>query len=126
MRDAEEAVRTLRTLKKFGLRIAVDDFGTGYSSLAYLKRFPLDALKIDRVFVRDVLADPEDAAIAMAIINLAHTLNLRVVAEGVETKAQYDFLKAHGCDEMQGFYFSRPLAPEDCARMLIERRRLRG
>jgi diguanylate cyclase (GGDEF)-like protein/PAS domain S-box-containing protein len=122
MHNAEEAASTLRNLKAFGLRIAVDDFGTGYSSLAYLKRFPIDALKIDRVFIRDVTSNAEDAAIAMAIINLAHTLNLHVVAEGVETGDQVAFLKAHGCDEIQGFYFAPPLTVEDCTKMLVDRR----
>jgi diguanylate cyclase (GGDEF)-like protein/PAS domain S-box-containing protein len=124
MSDAEEAVDTLRKLKALGARIAVDDFGTGYSSLAYLKRFPLDALKIDRTFVRDAVTDPDDAAITLSIINLAHSLKLNVVAEGVETEGQLQFLRTHGCDEMQGFYFSRPLPVEDSTRALAEGRRL--
>jgi len=124
MSDAEEAVETLRKLKALGVRIAVDDFGTGYSSLAYLKRFPLDALKIDRTFVRDAVTDPDDAAITVTIINLAHSLKLNVVAEGVETEGQLQFLRSHGCDEMQGFYFSRPLPVEDSTRALAEGRRL--
>jgi EAL domain-containing protein (putative c-di-GMP-specific phosphodiesterase class I)/CheY-like chemotaxis protein len=124
MSDAEEAVETLRKLKALGVRLAVDDFGTGYSSLAYLKRFPLDALKIDRAFVRDAVTDPDDAAITLTIIHLAHNLKLKVVAEGVETEGQLNFLRSHGCDEMQGYYFSRPLPVEDCTRALAEDRRL--
>ncbi len=120
MSDSEAAVQTLKNMKARGLRLSVDDFGTGYSSLAYLKRFPLDSLKIDRAFIRDVTTDPDDATIAMAIINLAHSLNLNVVAEGVETEAQLSFLKAHACDEMQGYYFARPLPAADCTRALRE------
>jgi diguanylate cyclase (GGDEF)-like protein/PAS domain S-box-containing protein len=125
MSDPEGAARTLRGLKDTGVKISVDDFGTGYSSLAYLKRFPIDSLKIDRSFVRDITMDPEDEAIALAIIGLAHALKLRVVAEGVETSAQLAWLAANGCDEIQGFYFSVPTTPEECAKMLSENRRLR-
>jgi EAL domain-containing protein (putative c-di-GMP-specific phosphodiesterase class I) len=124
MRDAEQAARVLKTLKSYGLRIAVDDFGTGYSSLAYLKRFPLDALKIDRAFVRDVTTDADDAAIAIAIIGLAHSLKLKVIAEGVETQAQLRFLREHGCDEIQGWVFAEALPAADCARLVLENRRL--
>jgi len=124
MSDAEEAVETLRELKALGVRLAVDDFGTGYSSLAYLKRFPLDTLKIDRAFIRDAITNPDDATIALSMINLAHSLKLKVVAEGVETEGQLNFLRSHGCDEMQGYYFARPLPVEECTRALIEDRRL--
>ena len=93
MTDAEEAVRTLTNLKAAGLRLSVDDFGTGYSSLAYLKRFPIDALKIDRAFIRDAITNPDDAEITLAMINLAHNLKLKVIAEGVETEAQLNFLR---------------------------------
>jgi diguanylate cyclase (GGDEF)-like protein/PAS domain S-box-containing protein len=124
MGDAEEAVRMLAELKASGVRLSVDDFGTGYSSLAYLKRLPLDALKIDRAFIRDVTIDPDDASITLAIIGLAHSLELTVVAEGVETAEQLAFLKANGCDEMQGFYFAKPLPAPDCTRWLAEGRRL--
>ena len=107
-----------------GVRLSMDDFGTGYSSLAYLKRFPLDSLKIDHAFIRDCIDSPDDASIALAIISLAHSLNLKVVAEGVETEAQLHFLRAHGCDEMQGYYFSKPLPVADCTRMLRDNTRL--
>ena len=126
MRDPEEAVRMLKIMRSYGLRLSVDDFGTGYSSLAYLKRFPIDALKIDRAFIRDVTTDPDDASIALAIISIAHTLKLKVVAEGVETEAQLDFLRANACDEIQGFYFAHPLPVADCTRTLMGDRQLRS
>ena len=124
MHDPAEAAGMLNRLRRIGVKVSIDDFGTGYSSLAYLKRFPLDALKIDRTFVRDLTVDSDDAEIAGAIISLAHNLKLKVVAEGVETEAQLNFLRSHGCDEMQGYYFARPLSVEDCSRTLIENRRL--
>ncbi|HCE07052.1 MAG TPA: hypothetical protein DEQ40_00330, partial [Oxalobacteraceae bacterium] len=101
-----------------------DDFGTGYSSLAYLKRFPFDFVKIDRTFITDLTDNPEDAAIATAIIAMAHSLGLRVVAEGVETDSQLQFLRALGCDEMQGYYFSPPVPAAAFAVMLREGKRL--
>ncbi len=115
MSDAEEAARTLRALKAYGVGLSVDDFGTGYSSLAYLKRFPLDVLKIDRAFIRDITSDSDDAAITRAIITLAHSLKLKVVAEGVETREQAQFLQSLACDELQGFYFGEPRMPEEFA-----------
>jgi diguanylate cyclase (GGDEF)-like protein len=124
MSDPEGAARTLRGLKDSGVKISVDDFGTGYSSLAYLKRFPIDALKIDYSFVRDITTDPEDAMITLAIIGLAHSLKLKVVAEGVETQEQLELLAANGCDEIQGYRFSVPTTPDECARMMRENRRL--
>jgi diguanylate cyclase (GGDEF)-like protein/PAS domain S-box-containing protein len=126
MSDAEDAVQMLHQLKGAGARLSVDDFGTGYSSLAYLKRFPLDTLKIDRTFIRDAISNPDDATITITIINLAHSMRLKVVAEGVETEGQCNFLRTHRCDEMQGFYFARPLGAEECARALVEGRRLPG
>jgi diguanylate cyclase (GGDEF)-like protein/PAS domain S-box-containing protein len=124
MKDPEEAARTLRGLKAAGVKLSVDDFGTGYSSLAYLKRFPLDELKVDRAFINDIVTEPDDAAITLAIISLAHSLKLRVVAEGVETEAQLNLLALHSCDEMQGYYFSRPVAAAELEAMLRDGRRL--
>lgn len=109
MRDVNEAMQTLDSLKKLGLSIAVDDFGTGYSSLNYLKQFPIDVLKIDRTFVDGLPEGEQDAQIARAIIAMAHSLNLSVIAEGVETHDQLDFLREHGCDEVQGYLFGRPM-----------------
>jgi diguanylate cyclase (GGDEF)-like protein/PAS domain S-box-containing protein len=114
----EAAVQTLRELKALGVRVAIDDFGTGYSSLSYLRRFPIDTLKIDRSFIADITRDPDDAAIATAVIALAHTLKLRVVAEGVETDEQAAFLSARRCDHVQGFLFGVPLPAEDCSGLL--------
>lgn len=124
MKEVAETVQSLATLKASGVSLSMDDFGTGYSSLAYLKRFPLDELKIDRAFISDVATNPEDAEITLTIIRLAHSLSLKVVAEGVETEAQLNFLRAHGCDEIQGYYFAKPLSVEDCTRILWEGRRL--
>ncbi len=118
MEDTDFSMMTLREFKQMGLEIAIDDFGTGYSSLAYLKRFPLDRLKIDRSFVSDIEIDPDDTAIVPAIISLAHNLSLKVIAEGVETEAQLEYLKAFGCDEVQGYYFAKPM-PADQARDYI-------
>ncbi len=112
MGNAERHVRTLHELKELGVRLSIDDFGTGYSSLSYLKRFPLDELKIDRSFVAGVDTDPDNAAIVIAIIAMAHCLGLSVVAEGVETEAQLAFLKSKACDECQGFLFARPMTAE--------------
>ncbi len=124
MRHAEDTLRTLEALHEMGVQIAIDDFGTGYSSLSYLRRFPIDALKIDRSFVQDIGVDPDGAAIVRAIIAMAHTLKLRVIAEGVETPEQLAFLRAYGCDEMQGYLFSRPQAADEIGNLLHEARRL--
>lgn len=118
IRDPAHAVALLDGLKAMGVRLSIDDFGTGYSSLGYLKRFPIDNLKIDRSFIRDLPADGEDAAITLAIIAMAHSLRLTVVAEGVETDQQRRFLGKHGCDEMQGYLFSKPLGAEEFVRLL--------
>ncbi|MBI3504393.1 MAG: EAL domain-containing protein [Proteobacteria bacterium] len=112
----------LRELKAFGVWIAVDDFGTGYSSLSYLRRFPIDTLKIDISFVRELGMSPDGESIAIAIINLARSLNLRVVAEGVETVTQLEFLRTHACDEIQGYYCSRPLPAAALAELRLQRR----
>jgi diguanylate cyclase (GGDEF)-like protein/PAS domain S-box-containing protein len=112
MKNPELTVKILRELRKRGMHISIDDFGTGYSSLNYLKRFPLTALKIDRSFVRDIFIDPDDSAIVKIMITMAHTLNLKVVAEGVENEKQLEFLRAAGCDYCQGYFFSPPVAPD--------------
>lgn len=112
MHDVNEAMLILESLKQLGLSIAIDDFGTGYSSLNYLKQFPIDVLKIDRTFVDGLPSGEQDAQIARAIIAMAHSLNLAVIAEGVETQEQLDFLREHGCDEVQGYLFGRPMPPE--------------
>jgi EAL domain-containing protein (putative c-di-GMP-specific phosphodiesterase class I) len=113
MQDVEVGQRSLHSLKEFGFAIAVDDFGTGYCSLNYLKRFPLDTLKVDRAFVNDITADADDAAIVRAIIGLGHNLGLKLVAEGVETSEQLQFLQAEGCDLVQGFLMSRAVPAEE-------------
>jgi diguanylate cyclase (GGDEF)-like protein len=120
MKNAESAVRTLTDLKKMGVKIAIDDFGTGYSSLGYLKRLPIDTLKIDQSFVRDVTTDPDDAALVMTIITLAHNLRLKVIAEGVETEEQQRFLHLLRCDEWQGYLFSKPVPFEAFEKLLLQ------
>jgi diguanylate cyclase (GGDEF)-like protein/PAS domain S-box-containing protein len=118
MENPEASRRLLEPLKASGVRVVLDDFGTGYSSLAYLRHFPLDAVKIDRSFIRDIADDPEDATIVKAVIALAHELRLGVTAEGVETQEQLDFLLAHGCDNAQGFFFARPEPAAELVRRL--------
>jgi EAL domain-containing protein (putative c-di-GMP-specific phosphodiesterase class I) len=119
MQDAEAGRRSLLTLKEFGFALAIDDFGTGYCSLNYLKRFPLDTLKIDRSFVADINDDPDDAAIVRAIIALGHSLDLKIVAEGVTTQAQLRFLQAESCDAIQGYLMS-PAVPAAKFRELLQ------
>lgn len=121
MSDPEESIAILEQLSSMGVMVSVDDFGTGYSSMSYLRRFPIDKLKIDRVFISEIASRPEDASIVRAIVSLAHSLRLKVVAEGVETPAQLEFLKAIGCDEYQGYHFSRPLPGDEFERLIREK-----
>ncbi|MGH8808693.1 MAG: putative bifunctional diguanylate cyclase/phosphodiesterase [Noviherbaspirillum sp.] len=118
IQHAEHALKQLAAIKRMGVRLAIDDFGTGYSSLGQLKHFPIDTLKVDRSFVRDIATDAEDKAIAEAIIAMGKTLSMTVVAEGVETVEQEAFPRTHACDEMQGYYFSKPVPAEDFAALL--------
>jgi EAL domain-containing protein (putative c-di-GMP-specific phosphodiesterase class I) len=118
MKHADSAASILKTLRENGIQVAIDDFGTGYSSLGYLRKFPLDALKIDQSFVRQISSADEDTTIVTAVIALAQSLNLRVIAEGVETREELGFLRDHRCDEVQGYYFSRPVVAEQFPKLL--------
>ena len=118
MQDALQTVETLKRLKSLGISLSIDDFGTGYSSLSYLRRFPIDSLKVDKSFIREVTTNADDSAIVTSIILMGHSLKLKVVAEGVETKSQLTFLKVLQCDEVQGFYFSRPVPADELERQL--------
>jgi len=118
MQDAESTVRTLGALKAMGVTLAIDDFGTGYSSFTYLRRFPVDALKVDKSFVQQITEDPGDATIVSAMINIGKSLNQRVIAEGVETPEQLKFLQSHECSEGQGYYFSHPVAAGQAGKLL--------
>jgi diguanylate cyclase (GGDEF)-like protein len=120
MTHARKTIGILKRLKTLGIRISIDDFGTGYSSLAYVKRFPIDVLKIDRSFVMDITTNPANAAVTAAIIDMAHSLDIRVVAEGVETIEQLDFLRDRGCDEIQGYYFARPLPAAEIPKLVLK------
>ena len=113
MKDVDATIETLSYLKDTGITLAIDDFGTGYSSLSYLKRFPLDELKIDQSFVKDLEASNDDAAICAAIIAMAHQLSLTVIAEGVETEKQVEFLRSNECDQVQGYLFGKPVPALD-------------
>lgn len=124
MIEPESAVEILREIKSYGIGLSVDDFGTGYSSLAYLKRFPIDTLKIDRMFIKDITSNHEDAAITRAVIVLAHELDLNVIAEGVETFDQLELLVKHGCDQIQGYLFSKLVTSDECAVMIKSSRTL--
>jgi diguanylate cyclase (GGDEF)-like protein/PAS domain S-box-containing protein len=124
MQDVQATAAALARLKKMGVGVAVDDFGTGYSSLSYLKRFPIDTIKIDRLFIKELTTSAEDAAIAKALIEMAHSLKLKTVAEGVETAGQLGYLRRRHCDEVQGNYFSVPVPAEEFAKLLASRRRL--
>jgi EAL domain-containing protein (putative c-di-GMP-specific phosphodiesterase class I) len=118
MRNVSRAVRVLDAIQSRGIRLAIDDFGTGYSSMSLMKQFPIDTIKIDRSFVRDLPSDSEDRAIAQAIIGMGKALGMTVVAEGVETAEQEAFLRGHACDEMQGFVFSKAVPPQQLAELL--------
>jgi diguanylate cyclase (GGDEF)-like protein len=120
MHNTDMVFTTLYELSKIGLRLSIDDFGTGYSSLSYLKRFPIYAIKIDRSFIKEINTSPDDAAISKAIISMAHSLKLKVIAEGVETKHQLGFLREQGCDGAQGFLFSRPLPVDEIIKFLTK------
>ena len=118
MRGAEATEATLKALRSRGIRMAIDDFGTGYSSLSYLRKFSIDALKIDRSFIRQITTHPEETTIVSAMISMGKSLKLRVIAEGVETHEELAFLRAHQCDEAQGYHFSRPVRPQQFAELL--------
>jgi EAL domain-containing protein (putative c-di-GMP-specific phosphodiesterase class I) len=121
--NVDEVLDTVERLKRLGVRLSIDDFGTGYSSLSYLKRFDVDKLKVDQSFVRDLTSNPNDAAIVQAIIQMGHSLNLRVIAEGVEDAEVLDRLRTLGCDEVQGYHFAKPMTAEEFVRYV---RRDRG
>jgi EAL domain-containing protein (putative c-di-GMP-specific phosphodiesterase class I) len=121
MRTPTVAARRMEELRAHDVRLAIDDFGTGYSSLSYLKQFNVNRLKIDQSFVRDIGSDPDDQAITIAIIQMARSLGVRTIAEGVETAAQWAFLRAHGCEQGQGYHFSHPLPPDRFERYVRDR-----
>jgi EAL domain-containing protein (putative c-di-GMP-specific phosphodiesterase class I) len=118
MSNIDRATKVLAAMSQMGVRLAIDDFGTGYSSLAQIKRFPIDTLKVDRSFIRDLMRNPEDRAITEVIIAMGKTLSLTIVAEGVETQEQETFLREHACDESQGYHFSKPTTPDKFAELL--------
>ena len=124
MAHPEQSVPLMERLKEIGVTLSIDDFGTGFSNLSYLRRFPVDRLKIDLSFVREITTDPGSLAISEAIITMSHSLNMQVVAEGVETQGQLDLLGARHCDSIQGFFFSPPVSGEALAALLREDRRL--
>jgi EAL domain-containing protein (putative c-di-GMP-specific phosphodiesterase class I) len=124
MKDIEKAITMMIVLRNIGVRLSIDDFGTGYSSLHYLKSFPLDEIKIDKSFVKDIPTHRDDVAIAKAIFSLAHSMDMKVLAEGVETLTQLEFMREHRCDGMQGFLFSKPVSAEEFTALLKEGRKL--
>lgn len=123
LEQSQHTSDSILALKDLGIKIVIDDFGTGYSSLMYLKRFPIDILKIDRSFIHFISTDPDDVAIVVATIGMAHNLGIKVVAEGVETKEQLDFLKAYDCDYVQRFYFSRPVESKKFLELLKKQKK---
>jgi len=118
MRDRQASMKILDAIKSMGIRLAMDDFGVGFSNLVSIKRFPFDAIKIDRSLIEDIPHNPDDVAITQLIIAMAQSLRLKVVAEGVETRAQLDFLAEHGCHEFQGYYFQKALSAEDFSKLV--------
>jgi EAL domain-containing protein (putative c-di-GMP-specific phosphodiesterase class I) len=122
LQNVESVLNCVKRLKQLDVKLSIDDFGTGYSSLSYLKRFDIDKLKIDQSFVRDLATDPEDAAIVRAIIQMARSLNLRTIAEGVETVQMLEQLRSFQCDEAQGYHFARPMTARDMALYLADKR----
>jgi EAL domain-containing protein (putative c-di-GMP-specific phosphodiesterase class I) len=118
MQNTEATISALLALKRRGVKLSTDDFGTGYSSLAYLQRFPIDKVKIDLAFVRNITGNTNDATIAQTIVQMAHSLKMKAIAEGVETAGQLAYLRHHGCDEMQGYYFSHPLRLDEVEELL--------
>jgi EAL domain-containing protein (putative c-di-GMP-specific phosphodiesterase class I) len=118
MDDVASTTQVLQALKRMGIHLAVDDFGTGYSSLSYLRQFPIDVLKIDQSFIHQISGNPYDSAIVSAIIDMGKSLNQCVIAEGIETQEQLNFLQAHGCSEGQGYFFSRPVPADQFANIL--------
>jgi EAL domain-containing protein (putative c-di-GMP-specific phosphodiesterase class I) len=126
MKNVELPVDTMKGLNKIGVHISMDDFGTGYLSLSRLKNFPICKLKIDRSFVCDIPSNPDNCTIAKATITLGHSMGLKVIAEGVETREQLDFLDEHSCDEAQGYYFSPPLHEDEFQRFLLNQKPARG
>ncbi|MFI5305503.1 MAG: EAL domain-containing protein, partial [Nitrospiria bacterium] len=125
MQKTDEMISTLGQIHDMGIQISLDDFGTGYSSLSYIKKFPIDTLKIDQSFVRDITTNKDDAALSTAIIAMAHSLNLKVIAEAVETVEQLEFFKTHSCNEIQGYYISPPLPPDVFKAFLLEKSLIR-
>lgn len=124
MQDVKSATFSMKEIHSRGVKIAIDDFGAGYSALIYLKQLPIDTLKIDRYFIQDIANDPQKAAITTALIEMAHNLNIKAVAEGVETEQELDFLCRHKCDAMQGFLFSRPLPAAEFEKILFDKKLL--
>jgi EAL domain-containing protein (putative c-di-GMP-specific phosphodiesterase class I) len=118
LQNVDETIRTLQELHTMGVKLSIDDFGKGYWPLSYLRTFPIDCLKIDQAFVRDMLRHPDDAAIVKAMISLAHSLKLEVIAEGVESKEQMSFLQENSCDVLQGFLFSQPVPVDEFSKLL--------